>query len=202
MYTTRSDKTNAMILVITTLVLTTCVTTTNKGDVLIKYVLPAAAAATTIIKAPVVAIPSLNQINYNNNVAITLERNACFGICPIYSLKVFGNGTVVYNGERFVNMTGQKISTISQQKVRELVEEFYKINYFGLNETYNKIVKTDQPTVITSINITGVYKSVFDNYGSIAPQGLRLLENKIDEITNSSKWIEPYIHPAGEPIRS
>jgi Domain of unknown function (DUF6438) len=201
MYTNRSDKTNAMILVITTLVLTTFVTT-NKGDVLIKHVLPAAAAATTTIKAPAVAIPPLNQINYNNNVAITLERNACFGICPIYSLKVFGNGTAVYNGERFVNITGQKISTISQQKVRELVEEFYKINYFGLNDTYNKLVKTDQPTVITSINITGVYKSVFDNYGSIAPQGLRLLENKIDEITNSSKWIEPYIHPAGEPIRS
>jgi Domain of unknown function (DUF6438) len=201
MYTTRSNKTNTVILVITTLVLTTFLTTTNEVDMLIKHVLPAA-AATTIIKAPVVAIPTLNQINYNNNVTITLERNACFGICPIYSLKVFGNGTVVYNGERFVNMTGQKISTISQQKVRGLVEEFYKINYFRLNDTYNKIVKTDQPTVITSINVTGVYKSVFDNYGSIAPQGLRLLENKIDEITNSSKWIEPYIHPAGEPIRS
>ena len=48
-----------MILVITTRVLTTCVTITNKGDVLIKYVLPATAAAatTTTIKAPVVAIP-------------------------------------------------------------------------------------------------------------------------------------------------
>ncbi|HZE77991.1 MAG TPA: DUF6438 domain-containing protein [Nitrososphaeraceae archaeon] len=201
MYTTTSNKTNTMILVITTLVLTTFLTTSNEGDMLIQHVLPVAAATTTI-KAPVVAIPSLNQINYNNNVAITLERNACFGICPIYSLKVFGNGTVVYNGERFVNITGQKISTIPHQKVRELLEEFYKINYFGLNDTYNKIVKTDQPTVNTSINITGVYKSVFDNYGSIAPQGLRLLENKIDEITNSSKWIEPYVHPAGEPIRS
>jgi Domain of unknown function (DUF6438) len=201
MYTTTSNKTNTMILVITTLVLTTFLTTSNEGDMLIQHGLPAAAATTTI-KAPVVAIPSLNQINYNNNVAITLERNACFGICPIYSLKVFGNGTVVYKGERFVNITGQKISTIPHQKVRELLEEFYKINYFGLNDTYNKIVKTDQPTVNTSINITGVYKSVFDNYGSIAPQGLRLLENKIDEITNSSKWIEPYVHPAGEPIRS
>ena len=88
MYTTRSNKTNAIILVITTLVLTTFVTT-NKGYVLIKHILPAAAAAaTTTIKAPVLAIPPLNQINYNNNVAITLERNDCVGICNIYSLKV------------------------------------------------------------------------------------------------------------------
>ena len=192
-----------MILAIIAVALTTLATPSEVG-ILIKHVLALSATPTTTIKTTVIrAIPRLNEINYNDkNVAITLERNMCMGTCPVYSLKVFGNGTSVYNGERFVNITGQKISTIPQQKVKELVEEFYKINYFGLNDTYDKIVKTDQPTVITSINITGIYKSVLDNYGAIAPAGLHILENKIDDITNSSKWVEPYIHPAGTPIRS
>jgi capsid portal protein len=85
--------------------------------------------------------------------------------------------------------------------LKELVEEFYNINYFSLNDTFDKIVKTDQPTVITSININGTFKSIFDNLGAIAPEDLRVLENRIDEITNSSKWIEPYVHPQGKPIR-
>ena len=124
------------------------------------------------------------------------------GTGPVYSIEIFGNGTVVYEGSRFVNVTGQHISTIPQDKVRDLIEEFYKINYFSLNDTYNEVVVTDQPTVTTSIDTNGTYKSVFDNHGAVAPEGLRALEDKIDEITNSSKWIDPYVHPPGKPIRS
>lgn len=139
---------------------------------------------------------------YINDVTITLERNMCMGTCPVYSLEIFGNGTVVYDGNRFVNVTGQQISNISQDRVRDLVEEFYKINYFSLNDKYDQVVITDQRTVTTSIDTNGTYKSVFDNHGAIAPEGLRALEDKIDEITNSSKWIDPYVHPPGKPIRS
>jgi hypothetical protein len=139
---------------------------------------------------------------YFNDVIITLERRMCMGTCPVYSIEIFGNGTVVYDGSRFVNVTGQHVSTIPQDKVRDLIEEFYKINYFSLNDTYNEVVVTDQPTVTTSIDTNGTYKSVFDNHGAVAPEGLRALEDKIDEITNSSKWIDPYVHPPGKPIRS
>jgi hypothetical protein len=112
-----------------------------------------------------------------SNVTIRMERNMCMGTCPVYSLEIFGNGTLVYSGERFVNVTGKQISSISEDKVKELVEEFYNINYFSLNDTFDRIVKTDQPTVITSININGTFKSIFDNLGAIAPEGLRVLEN-------------------------
>ncbi|HEX5978242.1 MAG TPA: DUF6438 domain-containing protein [Nitrososphaeraceae archaeon] len=151
------------------------------------------------IATPAPTSPS--TISDLSNITIGMERNMCMGTCPVYSLEIFGNGTLVYNGERFVNVTGRQISSIPEDEVKELVEEFYKINYFSLNDTFDKIVKTDQPTVITSININGTFKSIFDNLGAIAPEGLRLLENRIDEITNSSKWVEPYVHPQGEPIR-
>ena len=65
---------------------------------------------------------------------------------------------------------------------------------------YPRVI-SDQRTVSTSINMSGIYKSVFDNHGAIAPEGLRLLESKIDETTNSSKWVQPYVQPSGQPIR-
>jgi Domain of unknown function (DUF6438) len=147
------------------------------------------------------AVSTTPLINDFSNITIGIERNMCLGACPVYSLEIFGNGTVVYIGERFVNVTGTQISNISKDKVKELVEEFYNIDYFSLNDTYDKIVKTDQPTVTTSINISGAFRSIFDNLGALAPEGLRTLENEIDEIANSSKWIKPYVHPQGEPIR-
>jgi hypothetical protein len=135
-----------------------------------------------------------------DNIIITLERGLCFGTCPYYSLNIFENGTVVYNGYKFVNVTGQQISKISEEEIGELVREFYNINYFSLKDNYTEIVSTDQPAVTTSININGIYKEVIDNQGAIAPQGLRLLENKIDEVTNSSKWTKPYELPRGKPF--
>jgi hypothetical protein len=43
-----------------------------------------------------------------------------------------------------------------------------------------------------------VYKEVVDNLGAIAPEGLRSLYDKIDKITNSSRWVYPYELPAGK----
>jgi hypothetical protein len=129
----------------------------------------------TVISTAVSTTPLTN--NDFSNITIGIERNMCLGTCPVYSLEIFGNATVVYIGERFVNVTGKQISNISKEKVKELVEEFYNIDYFSLNDTYDKIVKTDQPTVTTSININGTFRSIFDNLGALAPEGLRILEN-------------------------
>lgn len=131
-------------------------------------------------------IPSINNIN----VTITLERNMCKGTCPYYSLIIFGNGTVDYNGKQFVNTVGHQVYDIPQERVGELVKEFYKSDYFSLKDSYDKIIITDQPTVNTSININGIYKNIFDNHGAIAPEELRSLENKIDEIANTTKWVQ------------
>jgi hypothetical protein len=133
-------------------------------------------------------VPSINNIK---NVSIFMERGMCNGICPHYSLLIFGNGTINYEGKEFVNVKGHQIYNVSQEKIIELVKEFYKINYFSFNNTYDNIVITDQPTVNTSISINGIYKSVFDNHGANAPNNLRLLENKIDEIANSTHFLGP-----------
>jgi hypothetical protein len=133
-----------------------------------------------------------------DNVTITLERTTCLGTCPYYSLKIFGNGTVVYNGYKFVNVTGQQISKISEEEIGELIRAFYSTDYFSLDNNYTEIVSTDHLTATTSININGTYKEVIDNHGAIAPENLRLLENKIDEVTNSSKWTSPYELPPGK----
>lgn len=122
-----------------------------------------------------------------SDVVITLERTACFGTCPVYKLTIYGDGRVVYEGERFVNVTGTQNSQISQEKIKELVDEFYAINYFALKDKYDAPI-TDMPTTITSITIGGKTKKVVNYYG--APKKLDELENKIDEITDSKKWVK------------
>ena len=55
-----------------------------------------------------------------NSLRIQLQRTACYGWCPAYSVEISGDGTVLYFGERFVATKGAKSWTIPQDKVRAL----------------------------------------------------------------------------------
>ena len=72
-----------------------------------------------------------------------------------------------------------------------MVDKFYASGFFNLEDRYDKIRITDQPSAEISITINGKTKSVYDYHGTFdSPEleKLRVLENSIDEITNSSQW--------------
>jgi hypothetical protein len=102
-------------------------------------------------------------------------------------LTIYGNGTVIYEGRNFVAVTGKRTGSIAPEDVRELVKNFYDIDYFSLRDEYVDQV-TDLPTTTTSIRIDGRFKEIVDYYG--APEALRQLEYRIDEIANSDIWVK------------
>ena len=125
-----------------------------------------------------------------NNVKITLQRSHCFGICPVYNVTIFGNGSVVYEGIANVKYTGIQFSTISEDQVKQLLFEFKNIDYFSFNETEiaNNVVY-DAPYCITSLSINGKTKTI-QHYETAKPEALTVLEDIIDETVHSSQWIE------------
>ncbi len=124
-------------------------------------------------------------------ILIMLERTACFGACPVYSLTIFGNGSVVYEGKEHVRIKGTRETTISTEAVSQLVAEFEKAGYFSMNDSYTAFGVTDMPYANTSILIGGRTKSITHYHGDrSAPQQLTDIEDRIDEIVNSAQWIK------------
>lgn len=124
------------------------------------------------------------------DVIITLERTACFATCPIYKLTISGDGKVVYEGKKFVNIIRMRTTQISEDKIKELIDKFNRINYFSLKDSYmNGICATDYPSAITSITINGKTKKITNYHGCPSPKKLQQLEDKIDKIANSNKWV-------------
>ena len=64
------------------------------------------------------------------DVEIKLERTACFGTCPIYSITVFDDGTAIYEGKQFGRIEGSRTFIIPEEKVGELIRLFYTKNLF------------------------------------------------------------------------
>jgi (2Fe-2S) ferredoxin len=122
-------------------------------------------------------------------VALTLERTACFGACPVYTVTVYTDGTVVYNGERFVDVEGEQTTTIDPETVEQLVAGFEAAGYFEWDDEYTEMFITDLPTVITSITRDGETKQITRYAGDdSAPLALPYLETWLDLAVNTSQW--------------
>jgi len=125
-----------------------------------------------------------------NKLEITLERTSCFGTCLAYKVEIHGDGSMVYTGTRFVAITGEHWDHISHEAVEQIVEAFRRADYFSLRDKYIQSV-TDNATYRTSISIGGQTKSVTDYVGEEVgmPQTVTDLENAIDHIADTPKWI-------------
>lgn len=141
------------------------------------------------------------------DTVITLERTGCYGRCPSYTLSIFSDGTVTYYGQSrygFTRVTGAARSWVSQEQLRQLLSEFERVRYFSLKDRYETVgdgcptVATDSPSAISSLQINGRKKTIRHYHGCIMkerepeafPRELTNLENRVDEITGSERWVK------------
>ncbi len=132
---------------------------------------------------------SVNAQENKADAVITLERTACFGSCPIYTISIFENGDVVYNGEKFVDVTGEQKTQIDPATVALMVKAFEDAGYFDWKEAYDTQTVTDLPSVITSVTHNGKTHRIVRYAGDdSAPLALSFLEQWVDEMTSSQMW--------------
>jgi hypothetical protein len=150
------------------------------------------AAAALASCAPVDAPPS------SDPVVISLQRTVCFGFCPAYTVSITGDGQVAYNGERFVNVQGEQHAQIPAADVQRLLERFDAIGFDRLRDEYRAHV-TDLPSTTITLTRNGRTKSVLDYGGAGAgmPENVRQLQDEIDRVANTGRWVLRN----GEPVR-
>ena len=130
-----------------------------------------------------------------DDFAVKLERTACFGECPVYSVTVDAGGNVTYDGKRFVRVEGRQTDRIPASRAARLLATAERIGFFELRDRYRTIrnpdgtetTVTDLPTTVVTITRAGQSKRVEDYIG--APQGLKELEQEIDETARTTRWI-------------
>jgi len=129
-------------------------------------------------------------------VALTLERTACFGTCPVYTVTIYTDGTVEYNGTQFVDVKGVQTTTIDPATVDQLIAGFAAAGYFDWKDSYTDMHVTDQPTITTSVTRDGVTKTISRYAGDTsAPIALAYLENWIDLAVQTSQWTGANVKP-------
>jgi hypothetical protein len=140
----------------------------------------------------------------SNLTTVEVQRTACLGICPVYTLRVWGNGLVTYHGE-FGLVTGDRISFISPFAAWQLFGAAlgYGLTYFDPVYTNGNTDYEGSRTCLGLGTLTKCVRVTSDYSPTLAgqPTGLRELNRLIDEVTNSVQWtgtieqrLDMYVH--------
>jgi hypothetical protein len=132
------------------------------------------------------------------DVIITMKQepvnDGCLNCVPVYSVSISGDGIVTYEGNAAVTVTGKQVYSISVGQVKELVAEFYRIDFFSLSDEYitrdngdGTHTRVDHAAPATvSITMNGKTKKVYNFFG--APDKLIELQKKIYEISGIARY--------------
>jgi len=136
---------------------------------------------------------AVNAVLSDQNTTITLERGMCFGTCPVYTLTVSGNGTVIYDGQMYVPEIGVRHGTMNVTSFSLLMDQFESAGFFNLNDTYTRYSITDMPSATITIQNIHQTKRVEHYHGDLtAPKVLIDLEDAVDQAVNVTQWTTPY----------
>ena len=131
------------------------------------------------------------------NARVELARSACYGSCPVYSLVINADGTVVYWGEAHVRLHGQGTKKGPPQAVSELVRDSLAAGFLTWNDRYDSEA-TDMASAQTTIVAGEIAKTIRDYgpederlYGSQAEvrRKLAAIEKRIDTVAQSAEWV-------------
>jgi hypothetical protein len=123
-------------------------------------------------------------------VLATLERTACYGSCPVYSLTIYADGKVEYEGKLFVKVVGPGSSKLDAKELEALRAAFAEAKFFELDSNYTCQSRTDASSAHVSYRLGNNAKRIDHYHGcNKAPPALSRLEERLDELTRSAQWI-------------
>lgn len=127
---------------------------------------------------------------------VRLERQPCFGTCPVYVVDVDSAGRVRFEGRAHVRAMGKATGDITKDAFRGMSERLMAAGVLSLDSSYVAgaagcgLYATDLPVVILSLVVDGATKRVVHDYGcSGAPGALRGLHRMVDSVANTSRWL-------------
>jgi hypothetical protein len=138
---------------------------------------------------------------------VTLARTGCFGTCPSYTVTIHADGSVDWAGEAYVAEVGARHGRIDAEGFARLQRAIDKVRFFELDSNGQLprqfgctkqggktecnfpdiVICTDTPVATITIKRNGTSHSVSNDH--CRRIGVELLEDEIDEVANTRRWI-------------
>jgi Domain of unknown function (DUF6438) len=152
-----------------------------------------------------------NQQKAGTELTVRMERFS-WTHRLIYKVEIQNDGKIIFEGTEFTKTKEKAESKLEKEKIQQLLTEIETSDFFSLDSAYGYRFKncpsamSDNESVKIHIKLNGQEKTINHDLGCldmssaelkeeinrkdrIFPQELYKLENKIDEIVETKRWI-------------
>ena len=146
------------------------------------FVLPACAQKTTTHKVKVKKLSKkeaareasrqAQQAKSETGPVLTFERTPCFGTCPGYSMQVYADGRVAYEGRRAVPIMGKQDLRLPAATVADMLRTAREAHFDQFKDRYARNTSDLPSTVIAVRQPNGQLKTVVVEEGE--PDNVKL----------------------------
>ncbi|MEZ4991441.1 MAG: DUF6438 domain-containing protein [Saprospiraceae bacterium] len=116
---------------------------------------------------------------------VSMSMGPCYGNCPVYTLTVYNNGVVSYEGERFTERRGTYIRDIGRKALKSLKQELVAANLWEFPSAFKSQIP-DLATVTIEYFEDGRSKVIRGKDGR-PPQVLKIQE-LLEQIADEGDW--------------
>jgi hypothetical protein len=139
-------------------------------------------------------VRSVADPSHRDSVTVELSRGPCLGLCPTYSVRVHGNGSVEYTGAGHVRERGKATATLSADQVTTILEKLDSVGFFGIEDSAFAWA-FDTAGIAVVVSVDGITHRVSSDQAATGPKSgtqARFVQvaNEIDQIIGSRRWVE------------
>lgn len=132
-------------------------------------------------------LPTL--VAFPDTAFVSLQRTACYGTCPMYTVRVYGSGRVEFAGERFTCGAGPASATVDRASAQRLLNGLAGAGFDRLPD-FTRVDRTDAPTTNIEFSNGGRSHKVAHYLGMRdAPPLVDAIEHAIDRVSGDARWL-------------
>lgn len=117
------------------------------------------------------------------------QKTSCFGECPAYTVSIYQDGTIDWNGLYFTNPMGRKSGKVSPEAIKKLQDKARDMGFLKLQNAYPMEPIADANATIIFMILDGQPKQVTDVFG--APKELKEIQKVFEDIIRKQGWAKP-----------
>lgn len=143
--------------------------------------------------------PAIDLKNAAGDLLVEMGKSACFGTCPVYTLKVFDNGRVEYHGVIHTNKMGVYSRQLTENDFYPLVRELRATKLEQYDDLYTSGA-TDFPMTTITHHQGDSAKTVKGDFER--PEAVQNLEKTLTAIADSGEWVQEEVLVPYNAIRN
>lgn len=118
---------------------------------------------------------------------IEMDKSPCFGLCPVYRLTVYRDGSMKVNAKQNMKISGIHTRQLDKSEIKSLRTRLEKMGLEKYKEEYREPI-ADAPSTEVRYFIDGRPKKIFTNY--IFPEPLQKITDELDQKVIGEGWVK------------